>query len=54
MSEQSEEPSWCVCLEGVHQEGGKRISSEQINAPLMCYYILCQGCETNYQLQMIH
>ena len=30
------EPSWCVCLEGVHQECGKHISSEQIHASLMC------------------
>ena len=45
MSEHSEEQSWCVlCLEEVHQECGKHISNEQINAWLMCFLILGQEC----------
>ena len=32
-----------MCLEGVPQVCGKRISNEQINASLMCFHIPGQG-----------
>ena len=36
----------CVCLEGVHQEGGKYIRNEEINALLInVFHILGQECE---------